>query len=93
MNHQLNKVVNIFLGVSIDRVNLGNLGWGLVLGWILSVLAMCIIMEFLWFFWIRNGLKNSYLLVYFNYVEILILYHLETNEKAQKSVSNRVDLK
>lgn len=68
-------VINIFIGVSIDRVNLGSYGWGIVLGWILSVLIICIIMEIILFLFNRNGYdeksRNS---IYFIKLCIFFVY-------------------
>ncbi len=33
------------MGVNIDRMNLGSVGWGVMLGWTLSFMLSCAILE------------------------------------------------
>ena len=39
------KVVTLWLGVFIDRMNLGEIGWRIMIGWTIWVVALPILLE------------------------------------------------
>jgi hypothetical protein len=71
-------VINIFLGVSIDRVNLGDTGWNIVLAWCLSILFIGLLMEAITIFFGRQTLKPKvsvfYVRLFLFFVYMIVIW-------------------